>query len=53
LELSGKESQVGPGRAASEAREVIHHHYAGPSGEMFQKGNDSESDSDDEIYEKK
>jgi hypothetical protein len=46
--MGGQESDVGPGRASSEAREVIHHHYAGPSGEMFQKGNESDSDSDDD-----
>jgi hypothetical protein len=47
--MGGQQSEVGPGRTPIQAREIIHHHYAGPSGEMFQKGNDSESDSDDEI----
>jgi hypothetical protein len=44
--MGGKESQVGPGRFAGEAREVIHHHYNTlPSGEM--------SDNDIEDAEKK
>jgi hypothetical protein len=50
--MGGQESDVGPGRASSEAREVIHHHYAGPSSEMFEKDNDSDSDSDDEDEKK-